>query len=187
MAEDDGSPDRSSSSMPSQHGVDDAVLGYIIFAQDQSAAWTGAVMLTDSRTRPLHFAFATPVRPTPLQKLLYGTTLDEYVRIDVIGKKLIPDLPRVPDVMFVETADSRAIRRVTPFPVAILSKSQGESPNTGAFSGVVFSTGDSRDDHEIVAPLISAIDGSINLLEPFGRMREALKEALKTAQKSEKP
>jgi hypothetical protein len=161
--------------------MEDIVLAYIIFGQDSSNGWTGAVMLTDSRTRPLHFAFATPVKPGTLQKLLYGGTLDEFVKVDVIAKKLIAELPRVPDVLFVESPELVAVRRVSKNPVASLTPSQTDESGNNNLSVVRFSTGEYTEDHDRVAPLIDALETSANLLDPFARMRDALKEALKAA------
>jgi hypothetical protein len=119
--ETDGAPS-SEATGQSDKNFEDVVLAYIIFGQDSSNGWTGAVMMTDSRTRPLHFGFATPIRPGTIQRLLYGSTFEEYVKVDVISNKLIHELPHVPDVMFVENADLLAVRRVAAFPVVSLSR-----------------------------------------------------------------
>lgn len=164
--------------------VEDLVLAYIVFGQDSSSGWTGAVMLTDSRTRPLHFGFATPIRPGTLQRLLYGNTLDEFIKVDVIGKKLVHEMPRVPDVMFVDSPELVSVRRITSFPVAALSRSQTDESKTSNLSVIQFSVGDFSEDHDRIAPLVNALETSVNLVDPFGRMREALKEALKEASKT---
>jgi hypothetical protein len=138
------------STVPSEKNIDDIILAYIIFGQDSSNGWTGAVMLTDSRTRPLHFGFATPIRPGTLQRLLYGGTLDEYIKVDVIANKLVNELPRVPDVIFVESPELVAVRRIVQFPVAALSRSHEVDGNAN-LSVVQFSTGENSSDHDQVA------------------------------------
>jgi hypothetical protein len=143
-------------------------------------------MLTDGRTRPLHFGFATPVRPNALQRILYGNTLDEFVKIDVIAHKLLENLPRIPDILFVESPELVRVRRITRFAVAALLNSHsdaGESPN---LSHVRFSVEESAEDNDQVASMVNSLSTSVNLTDPFGRVREALKEALKEASKKGK-
>ena len=47
-------------------------LCYLTCPQDAANAYLGALMVTDYRARPLHFAFVSPIRPTRIQKILYG-------------------------------------------------------------------------------------------------------------------
>jgi hypothetical protein len=157
--------------------ISDLTLCYLICPQDAANAFLGALMITDYRTRPLHFAYATPVRPSKIQKLLYGSTLDEHIKIDVISNKLLQGVPRVPDVLFVDTKELLTVRRLSKKPTAVLSKST-ESPNDPSkLTMLQYDTGSNLSDQDAVGQLISGLENFIDLVEPFARMREAVKEA----------
>ena len=85
--------------------ISDLILCYLVCIKDASGAYLGALMLTDHRARPQYFSYVLPVRPTRMQRILYGSTLEEHLRIDVIGHKLLQQIPKKPDIIFVENLD----------------------------------------------------------------------------------
>lgn len=155
------------------------VLCYLSCPQDASNAFLGSLMLTDSRTRPLHFGFVSPVRPTAVQRLLYGPTLLEHVKIDVIAYKLFQGLPRRPDAVFVDSRDLLAARRLAPCPMAYLAKKDGGETDPTSLSALIYDTDQETNDQEIVGQIIASLESVVDLVEPFTRMIEALKEAVK--------
>jgi hypothetical protein len=155
------------------------ILSYLICPQDAANAFLGAIMVTDYRARPLHFAFVSPIRPTKIQRILYGSTLEEHIKIDVIGEKLLKDLPFPPDILFVDTKELLAVRRVVEIPTAFLSKSVDSEHDPGRLTTLKYDTGSSLDDQDIVGRALASLEAYIDLVEPFSRMREALKEAIK--------
>jgi hypothetical protein len=96
----------------------DLILCYLQCPTDAAGAFLGAILLTDYRARPQHYAYVQPVKPTKMQRILYGTTLDEHIKVDVIAKKLWEGLPTKPDVLFVDSAD-------------LLSPARGTLPSAG--------------------------------------------------------
>lgn len=142
--------------------------------------FVGAVLVTDSRGRPLDFAFVEPIRPSTMQKLLYGKTLDEHVRIDVIARKLLQGNSVRPDVVFVDTENLLVIRRIVDVPVAWLNSNDGS--DTDDLSTLTYRTNEAHDDEAVVGQLLSQLEGQVDFIEPFSRVTEALKEALKTTQ-----
>lgn len=157
----------------------EVVLSYLTCPRDAAGAFIGALMLTDSRARPLHFAFVSPIRPTKIQRILYGSTLDEHVSVDVIGKKLLADLPIVPDVLLVDTQDLIAVRRIVDMPTAFLRRADGDAP-ASSLSSLQYDTGANTDDQEDIGQILASLEMQVDLVEPFQRMREALKEAIKS-------
>jgi hypothetical protein len=85
-----------------QKQATDWILCYLMCPTDGGGGFLGGILLTDNRARPLHFAFVQPVKPTKMQRILYGSTLDEQIKIDVITQKLWQGLPNPPDVLFVD-------------------------------------------------------------------------------------
>ncbi|MFH1110836.1 MAG: hypothetical protein V1790_16810 [Planctomycetota bacterium] len=93
-------------------------LCYVSCSKDSGNAFVGAALVTDHRTRPLEFCYIAPIRPTAMQRLLYGRTLDEHVNVDVIAKRLLEGLSRVSDIIFVDSEVLLEARRLCSVPVA---------------------------------------------------------------------
>ncbi|MFC1636382.1 hypothetical protein ACFL5Z_16255 [Planctomycetota bacterium] len=156
------------------------ILCYFTCPQDAANAFLGALMLTDYCARPVHYSFVSPVLPTKVQMILYGSILEEHVKIDVIGQKLLKDIPSVPDVLFVDTQDLIAIRRISNIPTAFLSRNTDSEADPGRITTLAYDTGVNMDDRDIVGRIIASLETYVDLVEPFTRMREALKETVKS-------
>jgi hypothetical protein len=157
-------------------------LCYLTCPQDAAGAFLGALLVTDYRTRPLHFSFVSPIRPTKTQRILYGRTLDEHVKIDVVAQKLLKDLPSVPNVLFVDALELIAARRITQIPTAFLNKQTDSKIEPGKLTTLQYDTGQNIGDQEPVGRILATLETLVDLVEPFARMREALKEAIKSPQ-----
>lgn len=157
----------------------DIILSYLMCPQDAAGAYLGALMLTDGRTRPLHFSFVSPIRPTKIQRILYGSTLDEHLKVDVIGKKLLKDLPYAPEILLVDTPDLIAVRRVAELPTAFLTRVSDGEVEPGRLTSLHYDTGAQTDDQETIGQVLASLETVVDLVEPFIRMRDALKEAIK--------
>ena len=153
------------------------VLCFISCPQDAARNFVGAILVTDASGRPLEFAFVEPVRPSQMQRILYGKTLEEHVRIDVIANKLLQGNSNVPDVIFVDADELLPMRRIVQIPVARLSKSDNSGTDSTKLSTLTYSTGGRRDDEELVGQVIGHLEPLIDLIEPFNRITEALKES----------
>jgi len=160
----------------------DIILSYFICPQDAAGGYLGALMLTDSRARPLHFSFVSPIRPTKIQRILYGPTLEEHLKVDVISKKLLKDLPYGPDVLLVDTEELVTVRRVAQVPTAFLTKPDEDEVEPGRLTALRYDTDGNIEDQEAVGQILASLETMIDLVEPFDRMREALKEAIKTGE-----
>ena len=144
------------------------VLCYLACPPDADG-FVGAVLLTDGRGRPLHFAYVSPIRPTRMQRLLYGATLDEHLKVDVITARLIADLPTRPHLVFVDMPDLLGAKRVTGIPTALLAKGEdGAGVRHETING----------DQDTIGEVLKIVEGTFSVTEPFGRVREALKEVL---------
>ncbi len=160
--------------------ISDIVLGYLSCPKDSASGFLGCILVTDSRTRPLEFSYVSPVRPTTMQRILYGRTLDEHVMVYVIGKKLLTGISRKPDMVFVDSESLLGIAHLSTTPVAYLAKKPDGDSAVSPFSTLIFKVGDNILDQDKVAMLIATLEPHVALCDPFERMTEALKEALKT-------
>ncbi|HUT61912.1 MAG TPA: hypothetical protein VNA25_29085 [Phycisphaerae bacterium] len=161
-----------------------AILGYLACPQDAASGFLGALLITDARARPLHFAYVSPIRPTAMQRLLYGATLIEHVKIDVIAKTLMQGAAVVPTVLFVDAPDLVAVRRVVGLPTAFLVKNTEAQSGSSNISTLKYDTGANSEDQEIIGQVLAELEPWIDLVEPFTRLREAMKEALKAPPKA---
>lgn len=59
----------------------------------------GALMVTDGGGYPLEFHAATPVRPTRIQRTLYGDSLERYVLSELVAAPLIESVQRKPEAI----------------------------------------------------------------------------------------
>lgn len=162
---------------PPAQSVESVTLGYLSCPQTADKGFAGALLVTDYGTRPLHFAYVAPIRPTAMQRILYGRTLNEHTKVLVIATKLLTDgLSVIPSVLFVDAADLLGVRRITKWPVARLSKG---TQDASSLSTLQYDTGGNPQDAAAVGRIVASLEASVDLLEPFARVTEALKEALK--------
>lgn len=160
--------------------VTDLILCYLVCPTDASGAFHGAILLTDNRARPEHFAYVQPVKPSKLQKILYGSSLEEHIKVDVIAQKLWQGMSKKPDVLFVDAIDLIAARRVSRVPTAFIAKVPDSERKSGSLSVVKYDTGPNVDDQSVVGEIIVGLETACDLVEPFARCRSALDEVRKT-------
>jgi len=159
---------------------DGACLAYLTCPQDASRGFLGAILVTDARTRPLHFGYVTPIRPTVIQRILYGKSLDVDVKINVIAKKLLQEgLSRIPDVVFVDSEMLIAARSVFGVPVARLWRRPPDAKEGVTISTYLYDTAGNTADEHAVGRIVTELEQSVDLIDPFDRIQEALKEVLK--------
>lgn len=75
----------------------ETLIAYLIVIADEArASYVGGIMVADGRGLPVEFRYTQPIRPSRLQRVLYGGALDGYVRRDVIATRLLRDLEHKP-------------------------------------------------------------------------------------------
>jgi hypothetical protein len=65
----------------------------------------GAALVTDSRGIPTDFRYTEPVRPTKLERILYGSALDIYLRDDIILDNLLAAVETKPVLWLVDDGE----------------------------------------------------------------------------------
>lgn len=154
-------------------------LCFLSCIKDGAHGFVGGVLVTDFRTIPLEFTYVSPIRPTTMQRVLYGKTLDEYVMVDAISKKLIEGLAHKPDIVFVDNLNMLPCQRIFEVPVAYISKLQ-QHESTKQISTVTFRGSEGSGFEDSISQTISVLEPMVNLWEPFDRITEAVKETLKS-------
>jgi hypothetical protein len=163
---------------------DDIILSYFICPPIRGSknVFAGAILITDAFTKPLYFAYVEPVRPTSLQRLLYGDILNDHIETKVIPTKLFNnDCNFKPDIVLVNSLTLLAARDVIGIPMAHVSRNDNIDRSDANHSPYVFNTGGYEDDIKYFSFSSSSIH-NVDLLEPFRRMLDALAEVLKSEQ-----
>lgn len=91
---------------------------------ESGKAIRGAFLLTDLTTKPVEFRCTNPIRPTSLQTMLYGDTLEEQVMIDLIGLPLTKSLREKPHLILVQEGSFLGIRPRIEAPVILITKEE---------------------------------------------------------------
>ena len=151
----------------------------------------GAILVTNSKTDPLEFRCTSPIRPTALQKTLWGSRLSGYIASHLIGMPLLDSVSNKSSLVVVRDASLLELRPLIKLPVVQLTalektgkalrgaKSEGDNDiiqsSDGAFEAIVMKFHPAHcDDIVIVRELLHKVSRSFGLLEPFQRIDTAL-------------
>ena len=77
------------------------MIGYLAVELHEPLGYVGGALVVDEYGLPLEFRHTLPVRPTKLQRALYGESLDRYLRTVVVARRLLASLEIRPAVVIV--------------------------------------------------------------------------------------
>lgn len=174
--------------MSEANGTGPMNLGFLtVFAE--GTAYLGGYLITNSWGRPLEFRLSTAVQPNKVQQILYGATLPEYLCADLIGKTLMDKAGTPVQMLFTDSLLTLPIRKRLDIPVlAIIPQ---DDPQVAFLpTGQLEKLQDARcsipllfdprlDNAEAVRAALERIDTTMDVSEPFTRIREAMGEARK--------
>lgn len=146
----------------------------------------GALLITDGETKPFEFRVTSPIRPSALQRVLYGSTLDEYVHVDLIGIPLIQAAKEEVNLVLVTVPLLLQIRPKVSAPIILLRHDpNGNSASPIEINGQsvkplsITSHHDFPNEKEATWTMLAPLIQKSDLFEPFERLRVALGEAHK--------
>ncbi|MCH2125273.1 MAG: hypothetical protein MK165_10790 [Pirellulaceae bacterium] len=182
-------------------------VGFLTVVEHPEHGFFGGFLVLNAMARPLEFHCTAPVRPNRAQEILYGTTLRPFLIGEHIGNALVQKAKTKIQLICTDLEPAIAVRNVNSTPVILLcsNSEEGESstpvpralrvderhPEVPATSRplVRFQLGT----HEVAIPdayeadrtavekCFKVCDGTLDLTEPFERIREAIEEAQKSA------
>ncbi len=172
----------------------DATIGYFTTVVGEQTGWTGGLLILDRAGRPLEFQCTLPVRPTRAHEILYGPTLRRHLVSEVIGKVLLAKARTPISLLCVDHHDSFEIESFTDAVVALVTSGETNEADAdrlsgrpvaeaNAFSGMEILTVagasfsvamERREEAMTLAPFYDDLPDAV---EPFERIREAIKEA----------
>lgn len=165
-------------------------LGFLTILHD-THGYVGGLLVTNSWGRPLEFRLSTAVQPNKVQQILYGGTLQPFICADLIGKTLV-DKTAVPlQLLLTDREPVLELRLKIETPVAWLAPAddplavalaKGGAEVRAAADGIgpVLSHPRFGDDVAAIRSILDRLDATIDLSEPFARIREAMTEARKS-------
>ena len=164
-------------------------LGFLTIVHEPTG-YLGGYLVTNLWGRPVEFRISSAVQPNRIQQILYGSTLQSYICAELIGKALVEKVSTAAQWIFTDCQEVLDLRLYIDVPVICLqldgSGSQtpsfdpiAENSENGNKQGPVVCHPRFPADAESVGALFERLDGSLDLAEPFARIREAMCEARK--------
>ena len=164
-------------------------LGFLTVFQE-GPGYLGGYLITNTWGRPLEFRLSTAVQPNRVQHILYGSTLQEYLCADLIGKTLIDKSSSAIQLLLTDSLSVLPIRSRLEIPVLAIIP-QDDPSVTFLPEERIARIKDARcnvpllydprntGDLERIQGLLEKIDPGMDMSEPFARIREAMVEARK--------
>lgn len=177
----------------------DTYIGFLALhetlAQD---GFLGAILVTDLHGIPQEFRCTHPVKPTAIQKPLYGDTLQPYIGVNLCGIPLTESIKNKPELLIVRDELLLSVRTETPYPVVFLRRA-GEAIDvttpdasanvskrvridcsTGKFQPIVIASHPNFNEDVAAARVtIDKIFSNFDPIEPFERIEKAIETLAK--------
>jgi hypothetical protein len=160
--------------------------------------YLGSILISDLNGVPQEFRCTYPVKPTTIQKSLYGNSLLPHIGIQLCGIPLIESIQQKPSLIIVKEKFLLGVRKRSAFPVIFVRRAgeaidlKGESDSAhsserqridspvGRFQPIVFlHHPDFQDDRSVAHRILEIVTKILDPLEPFERAAKAL-EMLRT-------
>ncbi|MDR3278986.1 MAG: hypothetical protein LBT23_00585 [Synergistaceae bacterium] len=169
------------------------LIGYLT-VDSRENYFRGAALVTDSRGIPTDFRYTEPVRPTKLERILYGSALDIYLREDIILDNLLSAIDTKPALwLLADEGLIGPVQKLSKLPAVVLETSSRSPLETSgqceptAEQGVFMLQADNISaplritvsDENIskisqFAQLLTETAEDMELMEPFSRIERAL-------------
>ena len=169
-----------------------ACLGFLTVFEQTELGLLGGYLLLNVAGRPLEFHCTAPVKPSRAQEILYGATLRPFLYGEQIGQTLLTRSKLTPLVVCTDSEPVLAARDFTHVPLVLV-----ESEDRGQATEDRRQTAEVRGQFDLARNRVSCVPhyasdeaairqawpaqaDTLDLLEPFARIREALEEAQKS-------
>jgi hypothetical protein len=164
-------------------------LGFLTIVQD-AGSYLGGYLVTNQWGRPLEFRLTTAVQPNRVQQILYARTLQSYICADLIGKTLV-DKTGIPiQLVVTDSPTALDLRLRLDVPVAWVAHAARvdhpaapvatqERPTTLPVRESIHCHARFPEDAVAINDILNQLIGTVDLAEPFQRIREAMGEARK--------
>jgi hypothetical protein len=154
--------------------------GYLGIEKKSDETYIGGIIISDIYGIPVEFKYTEPVRPTNLQKILYGKSIEKYLTVDILAKKLLMSIQEKP--RFILVKDMSLLQTQSKFPVIFIESIKKET-NEASENDDRYRTDMIGKEYKIVYvntltseeyQWLTSISKEIDIIEPFSRLKEAL-------------
>lgn len=166
--------------------------GFLTALEDPLHGFFGGYLVISELGRPVEFHCSTPVMPNHAQRILYGKTLTAYVLSDLIGQTLLTKSQLPVQAVLTDNREMLGLTLLRDEVILCIEPSLNEPANESEqavprfqLAGYeLFGTSTcawrSDDQRRNLVELASHVD----LMEPFERIREAIREAQRVTEVS---
>jgi hypothetical protein len=168
--------------------------GFLTVVEQTEWGLVGGYLVVNAGGRPFEFHCTAPVKANRAQEILYGPTLKPYLCGEQIGQALLSKAKVEPLLVFTDLSDVFPLREFISVPVVLVDvhdtnleanrKSDLDSATLHTFKleklRVAIENRFSSDQPTVLDRWQSS-GQTLDVTEPFGRIRTALEEAQKSA------
>ena len=177
-------------------------VAYLGVYEIDGGGYAGGFLVCDNRGLPMDFRYVEPIKPTKLQRLIYGAALRRYLMVEAIGAGLFKEcgttyeLVFVDDDLLLELADQCKspmvkLERTDLAPLKTLGDWERvdgngityQSSNSGAPVHLHFNGEDEKLIETLIKDLIS-LGKTLDIAEPLERVKKAVAEVGVDAEES---
>lgn len=155
------------------------VIAFIEVCTVDRDGYRGAALVVDPSGDPVEFRCTSPVRPTKLQKLLWGKRLTQHLLVHVLGRPLVDALSTLPALLVVRQRLLLGLRPVAGLPtVQLLATAEDAGCRSLGADPPAFlrAYGDRADDLDLAARHLAPVGRGLPATEPFTRVLQAVAE-----------
>jgi hypothetical protein len=159
------------------------------YSLENNAGIMGAILVTDTDTKPIEFRVTAPIKPTNFQKTLYGDVLLEHILVELIGVPLLEaikeevDIIVVRDPLFLGLNNKQGVRVLRVYkeeegPARSGTSSKEITGYSGNGTSKVLAETLNRFENELpeILDKLNTISESRHLVEPFERLKVACEQ-----------
>ena len=170
-------------------------IGFVTVVNHPQHGLFGGLLVLNLAGRPLAFHCTTPLKPNRAQEILFGFTLESYLYGEQIGRALLSQTQETLAAAFTDLAPVLSAREQVDVPLLWVHSPEPprddrpllrvDAAHSPGLASPPFQSGRNRlstapnyaaDQQALTGQLTSCLD-RLDLLEPFGRIREAIEEA----------
>lgn len=183
--------------MSERNGGASGRLGFLgLYETGAEDGYIGAILITDPHGIPQEFRCTLPIKPTAIQKPLYGDSMEPYIGVELCGKPLMQSVQHPPSLLLVNREFLLDVRQASGCPVVFVRQA-GEAIDvepadtsdvgvkrerldcpTGRFQPIVFSVHPEYYDEDGLSAreMLEKVFRHLEPGEPFERAARAIVE-----------
>ncbi|MEM6688759.1 MAG: hypothetical protein AAF664_04980 [Planctomycetota bacterium] len=163
-----------------------AAIAYLTIVQDDRTGWTGGLLVLGVGGRPLEFQCTLPVRPSRTHEILFGSSLRGHLISEIIAPVLVEKCRTPIGLLCCDQPEVFRLGDTSVFPIGLVRQAAQveEGPidadtlpqcETVELAGSLIDVPMER--HEGALSIVNELADIPDAIEPFERIREAIREA----------